>query len=179
MPKLSSLYGLEIVFAPNPIPTPLQIIKTPNMANTEMKITITIDPGKSGAIAIRWHDGKIDCHKFESESETVANLRSVQAAADIEGVPVTAILEKVHAMPGQGVTSMFSFGANYGFYRGVLQALQIPFEEVTPQHWQKGLGLPRCKGAERKRRLKQLACERYPALKPTMATADALLMLGI
>ncbi|MDE6842532.1 MAG: hypothetical protein K2J24_03310, partial [Muribaculaceae bacterium] len=31
-------------------------------------------------------------------------------------------LEKVGAMPKQGVTSMFHFGENYGFIQGVLEA---------------------------------------------------------
>ena len=50
--------------------------------------------------------------------------------------PVMCYLEKVHAMPGQGVTSMFTFGQNYGFLRGLLIARGIPFEEVQPNPWQ-------------------------------------------
>jgi hypothetical protein len=74
---------------------------------------------------------------------------------------------------------MFTFGANYGFWRGALQAAKIPFFEVMPKQWQKGLVSPKIKGADRKRALLQLAKERYPKIKVTLATADALLMLAV
>lgn len=40
-------------------------------------------------------------------------------------------------MPGQGVTSMFSFGLNFGWIQGMLTAYGIPFELVRPQKWKK------------------------------------------
>ena len=46
-------------------------------------------------------------------------------------------LEHVGSMPGQGVTSMFHFGENFGFIQGVLRAYKIPFELVRPQKWKK------------------------------------------
>lgn len=46
-------------------------------------------------------------------------------------------LERVGAMPGQGVTSMFKFGENFGFIQGLLTAYGIPYELVTPQKWKK------------------------------------------
>jgi hypothetical protein len=57
-------------------------------------------------------------------------------------VQVYAVIEKVHSMPSQGVSSSFTFGKNYGFLRGCLTAAGIPFEEVTPQVWMKALGVP-------------------------------------
>ena len=137
---------------------------------------IAIDPGASGAVAVRRPDGTVEAFAFTTESEAVELLEDFLAH---EGATeYQAVLERVRAMPGQGVTSMFTFGANYGFWRGALQALRIPFTEHTPQQWQKGLMLGKVKGPDRKRALKQLAAERYPDLKPTLKTADALLMLG-
>ena len=46
-------------------------------------------------------------------------------------------LEHVGARPGQGVTSMFSFGENFGFIQGLLTPYSIPFELVRPQKWKK------------------------------------------
>lgn len=46
-------------------------------------------------------------------------------------------LEHVSAMPGQGVTSMFTFGEGFGWLQGVLCAYKIPFELVKPQKWKK------------------------------------------
>lgn len=53
----------------------------------------------------------------------------------------TAYLEQVSAFPGQGVTSMFSFGMSYGVLQGVCGALQIPVVLVTPQAWKRRAGL--------------------------------------
>lgn len=95
-----------------------------------------------------------------------------------------AYIEKVAAMPGQGVVSMFSFGRNYGFLRACLIASGIPFEDVTPLKWQRPLGLvkTRSKGApkesstDKKNRHKARAQQLWPDLKITHAIADALLI---
>jgi len=50
-------------------------------------------------------------------------------------------VEQVHAMPGQGVTSMFNFGHSCGTVMGVLGAMSIPHTMVTPQAWKKAAGL--------------------------------------
>ena len=50
-------------------------------------------------------------------------------------------IEKVHAMPGQGVTSMFNFGRNYGEILGILKAFNIKVIEVPPQRWKKEFDL--------------------------------------
>lgn len=52
---------------------------------------------------------------------------------------VFGILEKVSAMPGQGVSSMFKFGRVFGALQSCLHIFQIPHVEVTPQRWQKSL----------------------------------------
>lgn len=141
------------------------------------EVIIAIDPGCSGAMAVSYPNGTVTSHPFVCEADMRDELEEVLNYDD--AVSFRAILERVHAMPGQGVTSMFRFGTNYGYWRGLLQGLRIPFIEVTPQQWQKGLHLsPKLKGAERKRALKQLAAERYPDSKVTLKNADALLMLS-
>ena len=59
-----------------------------------------------------------------------------------------AFIEKVGAMPGQGVTSMFSFGRSVGTVEGVLAALSVPTYYVAPQVWQ---AFCRIKGKEESR----------------------------
>ena len=137
---------------------------------------IAIDPGKGGAFAVKPPDSPVKAFCFQSEAQVLADLSK---CLQWQGTCVYgAILERVHAMPGQGVTSMFTFGANYGYWRGVLQALNVPFREVTPQRWQSGLNITAgLKGAERKRALAQVARERHPELKITLKNADAVLML--
>lgn len=88
---------------------------------------IGIDPGKKGALAIIREDG-VTLVPFDTEAYNRELLRVDSALC---------ALERVGAMPGQGVTSMFSFGENYGFIQGLLTANAIPYELVTPQRWKK------------------------------------------
>jgi crossover junction endodeoxyribonuclease RuvC len=108
-----------------------------------------------------------------------AHARPVETGCG-EPAKMRAFLEKVHAMPKQGVTSCFTFGQNYGFIRGLLTALEIPFEDVTPNAWQKQAGLLRRNKDEtitqKKNRHKQQAQQLFPHLKVTHAIADALLI---
>lgn len=94
-----------------------------------------IDPGKNGGIAVIAvrSDGNIDCCTICPYSESYL----IGAASVLDGEPCMVVLEKVGARPGQGVTSMFNFGQNYGYIRGVLEANRIPYELVPPQKWKK------------------------------------------
>ena len=89
---------------------------------------IGIDPGKKGAMAIIRGPGDYTLVSFDIEAYSRELLR-------VDGA--VCALERVGAMPGQGVTSMFSFGENYGFIQGLLTANAIPYELVTPQRWKK------------------------------------------
>ena len=90
------------------------------------------------------------------------------------------VLEKVHSMPGQGVSSSFSFGEGYGMWQGILATLGIPYELVTPQAWKKemmaGMGIKE-KGASRVR-----ALELFPQMTNILSRvkdhgrADAILI---
>jgi crossover junction endodeoxyribonuclease RuvC len=51
------------------------------------------------------------------------------------------ILESVSAMPGQGVTGMFSFGQSFGVIKGVCAALKLPLHLVRPVKWKKHFNL--------------------------------------
>ena len=101
---------------------------------------IGLDPGKSGAFAIlRSTHGRTDLQAHGDFDK--ASIVSLFAA--VAHMPEGAIccLEKVHAMPKQGSVSMFSFGENYGWLKGVLDACRIPFQESPPQTWKKEFGL--------------------------------------
>jgi hypothetical protein len=139
-------------------------------------IVIGIDPGKSGGIAWWRPTAHHAAMKMPATERDLADVMK-----DLADNDCFAYIEKVHAMPGQGVTSMFTFGQNYGFLRGCLIAHGIPFEEVTPQKWQKEFGLvfPKKMGltpTEKKNRHKAKAQQLFPHLKVTHATADALLI---
>ena len=75
-------------------------------------------------------------------SGMVALLKQVPAAA----IAVVGF-EQVHSMPQEGVSSSFSFGRGVGQWEGIISALQLPIEYVTPQVWKKALGLGHDKNA--------------------------------
>lgn len=143
---------------------------------------IGVDPGWSGGIAtIYAEEGRIRVEAVKMPA-TEADIWTIFASYYPASIRCDAIIEKVHSMPKQGVSSTFKFGHNYGFLRGMLVAASIPFREVTPQAWQKwagarGSGKSQTK-TEHKNKLKQLAQQRFPELRSsiTLATADALLI---
>lgn len=65
--------------------------------------------------------------------------------------PELVIIEKQQAMPGQGVSSTFKTGMNYGIYLGMLATMGVAFEEVSPRKWKNDLKVPANKDEARKR----------------------------
>jgi hypothetical protein len=68
---------------------------------------------------------------------------------------------------------------NFGIVLGAAMALGYRIERVTPQKWQKELGLGTSKGlskTEWKNKLKGRAQELFPNIPITLKTADALLI---
>ena len=130
---------------------------------------IGIDPGSSsGGIAMIDELNRAAAWKMpETETDVMDLLESFVDHGS------TCYIEKVHSMPKQGVASTFTFGKNYGFLLGVLRALKIRTEHVTPQAWQKFLG---CRSGGNKNITKAKAQELFPELKITHAIADALLI---
>jgi crossover junction endodeoxyribonuclease RuvC len=140
---------------------------------------VAIDPGRTGAIAHLHDDGRFCCvHDTLSIGKVVdvghlANLlREWRAEA-----PTRVIVEQVGAMPGQGVTSMFSFGTSFGIILGVVGALRMPLELVRPNTWKRDMGLSKDKEASRLKAL-QLFPDASDVLqrKKDEARAEALLL---
>jgi crossover junction endodeoxyribonuclease RuvC len=109
---------------------------------------IGIDPGKSGGLVALDSGGQIDLMlAFDRPASYAADdlspARAVAQAVSTYGGRIFSIyLEKVSAMPGQGVSSMFSFGVGVGLIKGALTHAGYPFEEVPPQVWQKSIITP-------------------------------------
>jgi crossover junction endodeoxyribonuclease RuvC len=100
-------------------------------AEMDKKFYGGIDPGLTGAIAIVGDRGLASVFDFDD----FRGLQMIRTLA--EDLRIT--MEKVSAMPKQGVASMFKFGTNYGTWIGRLEALAIPFDLVTPAKWQKAM----------------------------------------
>jgi len=124
-----------------------------------------IDPGASGALAFFDHvAGTLDV----IDMPTVQVKRGAKLKTEISPQmlaalirarnPTSATLERVNAMRGQGVSSMYSFGRGVGQVEGVLAALQIPTSYVAPLAWQKAVQSRDGKDGARAR-----AAELFPA----------------
>lgn len=89
------------------------------------------DPGRDGAMAV------IGPHLIPSAVAFDKNAYVNELADLRRQFNLFAVVEHVGAMPGQGVTSCFSFGESFGWLQGVLDAMRIPYELVRPQKWKK------------------------------------------
>jgi len=78
--------------------------------------------------------------------------------------PDVAWIERVHAMPKQGVASSFNFGVTFGLIRGVLAASKVPFYMVTATEWKRAFRL----GAN-KQEARLLASRMFPREAQTFA----------
>lgn len=111
------------------------------------------DPGQKGAVAILDDNGAIellaDLPIISDKSLTWVDGGSLQGMLlnAIRGRPCRAVVERVSAMPGQGVASSFVFGVGLGSILGVLQALHLPIELVTAASWKRAMGLSSKKAA--------------------------------
>jgi crossover junction endodeoxyribonuclease RuvC len=124
-----------------------------------MSYVIGIDPGISGAISVfDWYTKsllevydmptlEVDSGKTKKRHISAVTLRDI-----LEIYPDShVVMEKVGAMPGQGVSSMFNFGRSAGIIEGVVAALRMSSTYVTPQQWTKAVGRAAGKDASRMR----------------------------
>ena len=110
-------------------------------------LTLGVDPGLSGAVALLDADGAVellaDLPVIRDRSLAWVDGGALQSMllGAIRGRPCRAVVERVSAMPKQGIASAFTFGVGLGSILGVLQALHLPLELVTAASWKRGLGL--------------------------------------
>ena len=114
-------------------------------------LIIGIDPGISGSICFL-QDGKIlNVIEMPTMTEGKKNKKQVNGSQiyneickiidNIEKQDIRVVIEKVSAMPGQGVTSMFNFGQSFGILKGISSAMQLPVYFVRPAKWKKYFNL--------------------------------------
>lgn len=132
-------------------------------------IVAGIDPGKSGALSILYPDNV----PLVFDVPTV-KLRGKEVAAWSEwettwgnalglNTPDLIVIENVAARPGQGVTSMFTFGRAFGFAHAIAARAKVRVEFVTPSIWKGKLGLLNSsKGASRE--MARTLCPRHACL---------------
>ncbi|MCB1052966.1 MAG: hypothetical protein KDC71_20355 [Acidobacteria bacterium] len=133
------------------------------------------DPGATGALCLLNTSGQVvGIEDWEGPHSASAWLSSFPSES------ILGAVERVSAMPGQGVSSTFRFGFETGALTGVLACLGIPFELVTPQAWQKGVfahtdGQNKTRSIQAAKRLIP-SSEPYLRLKKHHGRADACLI---
>lgn len=135
-------------------------------------ITLGIDPGLSGAIAVLSDGDLLNVHdvpsvQIKAKGRNVDLPQLASIFAEIiggHGVPAECWIEEVHAMPKQGVASSFKFGAAFGIVQGMAAAHLMPIRFVSPHHWKTGLRLPKGKDAAR-----GTASRQWPAMTKLFA----------
>lgn len=117
-----------------------------------------IDPGKTGAMAILYPDNSVQFFDVPTVRMNGKDRpawkqwdREWRSALDFAGVGLV-VIEDVAARPGQGVTSMFSFGRTLGFVHALACASGGVIETPTPSVWKGKMGLLNSsKGASREK----------------------------
>lgn len=105
---------------------------------------IGIDPGLSGGIAVIGSImTKADRTPIIEGDKRTMNLPAcaewIRKVVAANGGGAFAVVELVHSMPGQGISSSFTFGKGLGSWHGILATLGIPYQEVSPVRWKKAM----------------------------------------
>jgi len=169
-------------------------------------IILSVDPGLTGAIAIYKNGrftvrdipnfvekngkknktrfnipGFVDIVRKETEFKKLKTMdgSDVSVRQGKSNISIHGAVEKIHSMPGQGVSSMFSMGRASILPEAVFASLGIGYTLITPQQWKKELmyGMGKDKDAGRLRCLQM-----FPYLSDSLSRkkdhnrADAVLI---
>jgi crossover junction endodeoxyribonuclease RuvC len=118
-----------------------------------MRTVAGIDPGNSGAIAIMRDHKIVATYKMpllEEDAPVVRKRKGKATKVQLKVIDVRTLhliltewsvdevyVERVAAMPGQGVTSMFTFGQSYGRILATAYLAAPTVHKVSPRVWQK------------------------------------------
>jgi crossover junction endodeoxyribonuclease RuvC len=131
-----------------------------------MSITIGVDPGLTGAIALVDSYGVlVAVHDMPTLNGNV----QVELLHELDfWFPFyefnACVIEDVHSMPKQGVASSFKFGRSKGVIEGFFAGVDIPLRYVTPAKWKTDMKLKRNKTAAR-----SMACAQWPTMADKFA----------
>ena len=136
---------------------------------------IGIDVGKNGGIVVYDTENNrlLECIKMPPTPKDLLDFLSIYKENSV------CYLERVNGITGQSASASFVFGEGYGQLTMGLIACGIPTVTVSPQTWQKTLGLrntDKLGKTEWKNILKKKAQQLFPYAKVTLATSDALLI---
>lgn len=108
-----------------------------------------IDPGAGGGLALLTDGGDL-LHVADMPIVEVQGKRRISAPLLCQQIrnwnPRLAVIERVGAMPGQGVSSMFAFGYSAGLLEGAVAMAGLPLVFVQPAVWKKAMKVTKDKG---------------------------------
>ena len=104
---------------------------------------VGIDPGLTGAVALVSGDGRavsVDDMPVVTKGKGGHDL-DLPALRDLlrDLAPERVYVERQQARPGNGACAAHTAGRIYGAILGILTALELPYELVTPQRWKKAM----------------------------------------
>jgi crossover junction endodeoxyribonuclease RuvC len=147
-------------------------------------ITIGVDPGLAGAVGVLRDGAYVAVEDMPTAVKGVGSVKSEVNAAGLilllklhiwSSESTSIAIEKVGAMPGQGVSSVFSLGDSYGSARTACAATGVELHQVSPVAWKKHFKLSSDKELSR-----ALAIRLFPGaplhLKKHDGRAEALLL---
>ena len=141
------------------------------------RVIVGIDCGVNGGIAIF---KRSEAHTF-SMPPTIVALEEALYHMGADGPLV--YIEDVPPFAGANrpAARIFKLAENFGIIKGILTAHDISYKLVRPQVWMKKMVKKKrnefASGNKWKNYLKQKAAICFPDVKPTLKTADALLIL--
>ena len=137
---------------------------------------ICIDPGASGGIAWIDADGNAQAANMPASMTAICDwLRA------FDGKPGVVIEKVGTGRPGNAAGAMTTFARHCGNLDAALYLLGYPIiANPTPNAWMRLTGCPaKLEKSARKKWLKDYAQRRYPHLRVTLKTSDALAMLAV
>jgi len=145
---------------------------------------ISFDPGRLASWAVLDTSAPQKIAVGEVELIGAGRLRRpcpVHIAELLSGID-SAVVEEVGARPGQGASSLFTFGLCVGTILGAVSAHQVQIELVTPQRWKAASRLGGLSTDAAKEAARSFATELWPdhkalfRVKKNHGLAEAALM---
>lgn len=144
------------------------------------RLTVAIDPGLSGGIAWTWSNEPEPLGVYARKMpDTPKDILDLLNTLEERSCGCECIMENVGgSRPGNAAKGSRTFAVHQGHLEMALLAAGIPVKKVTPAKWMNYLVPDRTKGeanyTKRKNQIKAAVQARFPHLKVTLATADAL-----
>ena len=152
-----------------------------------MIVTIGIDPGKLGGVAIIKKyteigdpiiNDSMDVYHTPMIGKEYDENNMKDLLLDYVRDDTFVVIERAQAMPKQGGVSMFTFGMGYGIWLGIIAALDLSSHRVHSTVWTKCM-LKGAPGEGKDRGIhvaKRLFPKWKPKLKKDLMLADAILL---